>query len=204
MSRVTMEHIEARKRAILAAAQTVFARKGIQAATMAEIAELAGLSAGAIYRYYDSKEALAASCMGEGVEAMTAEWRTLVEHAADPFEAFVTIAEGAFAELEQEGAEDISRIMLEEALASSRGYDPSVTEAARRARGTVVRGLQDALQRAQDAGQLPADLDAYQLAQALLSFYYGARMARLVDPSVDTHRQLREMVKLMDHARRAC
>lgn len=203
MSRVTMEHVEARKRSILEAAQKVFARKGIQAATMAEIAELAGLSAGAIYRYYESKEALAASCMGEGVEIMTAEWRQLVEDAVDPIQAFIAISEGAFAELEQEGADDISRIMLEEALAASRGYDPGVTAASRRSRATVVAGLQGALQRAQDAGQLPRDVDCHHLGQALLSFYYGARMARLVDPSIDVHRQLQEMLKLMDHARRA-
>ena len=43
---------------ILAAAKTVFARKGYHATTIAEIAKAAKLSYGSIYWYFDSKDAL--------------------------------------------------------------------------------------------------------------------------------------------------
>lgn len=58
MTKVTQAHVDARVGAIKAAAEKVFAERGFTGATMQEIAREAGLSAGAIYRYFPSKEAL--------------------------------------------------------------------------------------------------------------------------------------------------
>lgn len=55
MPKVTAEHRQARRRQIANAAMRCFARKGFQAATMADIIEESGLSAGAIYGHYASK-----------------------------------------------------------------------------------------------------------------------------------------------------
>lgn len=49
---------EERYAAILQAALRIFATKGLQEATMDEIAQAAGLGKGTIYYYFDSKEAL--------------------------------------------------------------------------------------------------------------------------------------------------
>ncbi|MCX8102938.1 MAG: TetR/AcrR family transcriptional regulator [Candidatus Bipolaricaulota bacterium] len=49
---------EERYAAILHAALRIFATKGLQEATMDEIAQVAGLGKGTIYYYFDSKEAL--------------------------------------------------------------------------------------------------------------------------------------------------
>jgi AcrR family transcriptional regulator len=45
----------ARREAILAAAQSVFARKGFDGATIADIARAAGVASGTVYLYYESK-----------------------------------------------------------------------------------------------------------------------------------------------------
>lgn len=45
----------ARREAILAAAQTVFAKKGFDGATIADIARAAGVASGTVYLYYESK-----------------------------------------------------------------------------------------------------------------------------------------------------
>ena len=45
----------ARRDAILAAAQEVFARKGFDGATIADIASAAGVASGTVYLYYESK-----------------------------------------------------------------------------------------------------------------------------------------------------
>ena len=58
MARVTAAHVEARTNQIILAAWECFARKGYHQTTMADIAGEAGLSAGAIYRYFASKEAV--------------------------------------------------------------------------------------------------------------------------------------------------
>lgn len=51
-------HAEAQRGRILDAAQECFIGQGFHAATMAHIAETAGMSAGLIYRYFESKDAV--------------------------------------------------------------------------------------------------------------------------------------------------
>jgi AcrR family transcriptional regulator len=49
---------EGRRREIVAAAKQVFAKKGFSTTKMADVANVAGLSYGSLYSYFDSKEAL--------------------------------------------------------------------------------------------------------------------------------------------------
>lgn len=56
MPRVPAAYAEARIREITDAAYRVFARRGFAAATMQEIADEAGLSVGALYQYFKSKD----------------------------------------------------------------------------------------------------------------------------------------------------
>lgn len=65
MPRVDRSYLDARRREILVAAHRCFARRGFQATTMQDVADAVGLSVGALYRYFDGKEAL--------IEAL-AEW----------------------------------------------------------------------------------------------------------------------------------
>ncbi|WP_458689657.1 TetR/AcrR family transcriptional regulator [Nocardia tengchongensis] len=55
MPRVSADHLERRRQQILDAAQTCFARKGLHATTMQDVFAESGLSAGAVYRYFKSK-----------------------------------------------------------------------------------------------------------------------------------------------------
>ena len=58
MPKVTEEHLEARRTQILDAALACFSRNGFHQTTMHDICSEAGLSPGAVYRYFDSKEAM--------------------------------------------------------------------------------------------------------------------------------------------------
>ena len=58
MPKVTEEHKEARREQILAGAQRAFARYGYEGATVARLEEETGLSRGAIFNYFENKEAL--------------------------------------------------------------------------------------------------------------------------------------------------
>lgn len=58
MPKVTEEHKEARREQILAGAQRAFARDGYESATVARLEEETGLSRGAIFNYYENKQAL--------------------------------------------------------------------------------------------------------------------------------------------------
>ena len=141
MTRVTEAHVEARKQSILDAAKKTFARKGMQSATMAEIASEAGLSAGAIYRYYASKDVLAWACMKQGAESITATWQRMAEESDDPLEVFYRISQESFDEMKAPGAEDMTRLMVENILDAARSSDAAVIEAARDEHQIVAKGL---------------------------------------------------------------
>ncbi|MEZ0112017.1 AcrR family transcriptional regulator [Catenulispora sp. EB89] len=56
MPKVSEEHAAARREQILSAAQRCFARKGFHATSMNDVFAEAGLSAGAVYSYFRSKD----------------------------------------------------------------------------------------------------------------------------------------------------
>lgn len=61
---------EARRAQVLAAAEDCFRRKGYHAAGMAEISKTAGMSAGHIYNYFASKEAIIEAIIERNMEEM--------------------------------------------------------------------------------------------------------------------------------------
>ena len=203
MSRVTDAHIEARRTAILDAAGGLFARKGVYAATMAEIAEEAGLSAGALYRYFPSKEALAEACMDASLDRTLQEWRQTAAETADPMAAFNHLARQTFDELKLGGARDITRLWIERHLAASRTADPELLAHERALHNRVVVGLTAVLVRAAEAGQLPPELKPERIAGALFAFYLGVRQLQMMGVVEDGDELLTQVQALLDRARHA-
>ena len=70
---------EERKQQILEAAIAVFARLGFRAARMDDVAEQAGLSKGALYLYYKSKDAIIAALLQHLFAQEFKQLQTLVE-----------------------------------------------------------------------------------------------------------------------------
>ena len=65
--------IDARRRQIMDAAQSCARKSGFHGASMAEIAQTAGLSVGQIYRYFESKEAIISAIVARDM-AETRAW----------------------------------------------------------------------------------------------------------------------------------
>ena len=65
MPKVSQEHLDARRRQILDAAIECFSEQGFHRATMHDIVQRSGLSAGAIYRYFESKDELIQAIIDE-------------------------------------------------------------------------------------------------------------------------------------------
>jgi len=75
------ERAEKRMQDMLAAAGAVIAERGLEAATMTEIAARAGASIGAVYQYFPNKDALAIALRTEYGALMDERWSALAEHA---------------------------------------------------------------------------------------------------------------------------
>ncbi|HEX8647997.1 MAG TPA: TetR family transcriptional regulator [Thermoleophilaceae bacterium] len=81
MPKVTEEHLEARRRQILAAALTCFAREGFHRTTMQDIFREAELSPGAVYSYFKGKDDI--------VDAITSDAMRFASEGARAFAAAV-------------------------------------------------------------------------------------------------------------------
>lgn len=64
---------DTRRALVLDAARSVFAERGVEGASIREIARRAGYTPGAIYSYFDSKEAIYAALLAESLERLNAE-----------------------------------------------------------------------------------------------------------------------------------
>lgn len=203
MARVSDAHLEARRQSILDAAMAVFSQKGYQAATMAEVAQEAGISPGAIYRYFESKVELVHTCFKQNAEAVAEEWSRETAGAPDGLAALSLIAKSSFSELLEDGAEAHTALNLEYFLEAMRPGNEELRERVWAEREVIVNGLREVLERARSDGSLPGDIDPYLLAQALMSLYIGARVARMLNSKADIEGSLAQVQHLLDHARAA-
>lgn len=64
---------DTRRALVLDAARSVFAEKGLEGAGIREIARRAGYTPGALYSYFDSKEAIYAALLSESLDRLHAE-----------------------------------------------------------------------------------------------------------------------------------
>jgi AcrR family transcriptional regulator len=69
--RVSEDHLTARREQILVAARACFLRKGLHNTSMQDLIKEAGLSVGAVYRYFKSKDEIIAAIAGGVVGGIT-------------------------------------------------------------------------------------------------------------------------------------
>ncbi|MFI6426218.1 TetR/AcrR family transcriptional regulator [Promicromonospora sp. NPDC050880] len=73
MPRVSQAHLDTRRRQILDAARACFATRGFARTSMTDLVEASGLSTGAIYRYFRSKDEIVAATCDEAGQALPDE-----------------------------------------------------------------------------------------------------------------------------------
>lgn len=184
MARVSDAHLEARRQSILVAATKLFSQKGIAAATMAEIAAEAGISPGAIYRYFENKEELARGCMDESAESIKHAW----ENPSSVELPFSELSRLTFAELNRPDCAIDTQLFLERALIFVREGETEALAEFRAESEKVRAGILFLMER--QFGPPPPDVDVKAIAEALYGFYWGARVIKLLMPEVDTDAQL--------------
>jgi len=84
MPRVSDEHLASRRRQILDAARRRFAANGFHATSMQDLLAECGLSAGAVYRYFPSKDAMVAAIAEEAMLAIRGAFAADLEELSVP------------------------------------------------------------------------------------------------------------------------
>jgi AcrR family transcriptional regulator len=84
MPRVSQEHLDARRRQILDAARRCFVRNGFHATSMQDVLSEANLSAGAVYRYFRSKDDIIAAIAIDALAEVTSAFEDVFDTDTPP------------------------------------------------------------------------------------------------------------------------
>jgi AcrR family transcriptional regulator len=197
MARVTQAHVEARTEDILAAAVRLFGSRGIEKTTMADIAAEAGLSAGAIYRYFPGKEALLDAVFEAAVRENAANFEAAAAASTSPMAALFSIGEAV-----TRGEGKDCSMWLEAMLAGIR--DPE--HIGKRHRTVTVRiaeQIEQLLRAGQASGELDPALDAHALSLLLLAYTQGMQImvaeAQSDEPARQTMPIFRQLLRPPAH-----
>lgn len=181
MPKVTEAHLEARRQQILDASWACFARKGYHETTMQDICSESGLSPGAIYRYFASKEAILNAIHDRYDEigrAAVEEARSRKEGPLDTLEAIGETMWLSFFDdptFETTARMDIEiwpEIIRNKAMLDNRRKEMTFWR-------SVVTQL---LSEAKKLGQLKPEVDPETLAILCICAFEGLRHYRLIDP----------------------
>lgn len=184
MPRVSEAHLAARRDQILDAATARFAENGFQATGMADVILASGLSAGAVYRYFRSKDELIAAIVDRVLGQAAGRFEQLLAdgHTPEPADAVVT-AVGLIAEFADREPVDLSRVAVQAWAEALR--NPAVAAVAGNAYRTIRGYFVEVARRAQQRGRLAVDADPVQLGAALFSLVLGFVLQRLLLGDVD-------------------
>ena len=182
MPKVSEEHLGARRAQILDAAIACFAREGFHRTTMQDICRESGLSPGAVYRYFASKDDLIEAIAderhereqgflvegatgGQGLEALRILGRAFFESLADP---------------DEKRRRRLGVQVWAEAL-----RNPKIHELVRRGVDQPRAAIGGLVREAQEKGELRADLDPDSVARVVTALFQGFVLQQAWDESLE-------------------
>ncbi len=194
--RMSPAHEEARREEILEAAYRCFSARGLRNTTMKDVADEAGLSAGALYRYFEGKEALfrelATRAAGRRGAALAG-----LEEASGP-EGLASVVAGMMESLEGPGAE--RSVRLDVRLWAEALDDPDVARAVRSALASVREPVADHVRLEREAGRVPDTLDPEAVGRVVVSLLVGLELQRAHEDGGEgdrAQRAYREVVRAL-------
>jgi AcrR family transcriptional regulator len=182
----------ARRRRIVEAAELCFARSGFHGASMQEICAEAGMSPGALYRYFPSKDAIIGA-IAEDERARARQIMTGVAGPGDFTAKLVAAALRYFAEMERPGAVPLMLEVWSEGM-----RNPSVAERFACGEGHVRETFGRLAAEAAARGEIDPAVDREAAIAMLLAVGEGIAVRRAVDPALALDRIAPLLAALVD------
>jgi AcrR family transcriptional regulator len=200
MPRVSDEHLAARRLQILDAARRCFLRDGFHNTSMQDVIAEAGLSVGAVYRYFKSKNDLITE-IAEGVIGGAAEiFRELTGQEPPP--PLIDTVERALDFVDaQTGPQGAFRLALPVWAESLR--DPVLGAFIFRKYAEMRGHFVLVARRAREAGELPPDADVEAVGAVLFGMVPGYALQRMLSDGPDRKTYLDGVRTLIVHPPRA-
>lgn len=192
--RVPSAHKEQRRQTILKAAVGAFIGRGYQLTTIDDIATRAGLSVGAIYRYFPSKSAIMLALMEERLGRAPELLQRLTAGSGDPWEQ-LTRAVDVFVRAVRIRHPESTRLLLvafAEAL-----QDREVQQGLRARFAGLQEFLAEVIRRGVDSGRFRPGVDPAGVAALLLCAADGATIYASIDTPNAGVRDLRALTLSM-------
>jgi len=195
MPKVSAAHRAARRQQVLDAAAACFARQGFHRTTMQDIVHEAGLSPGAVYGYFASKDDIIEASAAE----RHAEERDLIRRAAadgDAAKILRQLAHHFLGALGKPGERDRRRMGVQiwaEAL-----RNPRLLRLVRRGIDEPLRLLTQVIRESQARGETSRELDPEATARLTIAVFHGLVLQQSWDPRVDVSRYLALTDHLLD------
>jgi TetR/AcrR family transcriptional repressor of uid operon len=179
-----------RRTEILDAAERCFARSGFHRASMQDICGEAKMSAGNLYRYFPSKEALIAGIC-ERNRADAVESFSLVDAAPDFFDGLASLARY---HLVDRSNDDVA--LCAEIMAESRRH-PEICKLYQTIEDDIKNRIAAMLKSAAERGEIRDDVDVDAAASVLMVLGDGMSWRRSVDPKFDAETALPMILKMV-------
>lgn len=181
---------EERRARILDAAERCFARAGFHRTTMQDICKEAGVSPGALYIWFSSKEALIAGIAARNRDEVLASFAMLAEA-----EDFVAGMAGVLEQCILNQPHGKSVLCVEIGAEATR--NPAVAETLNRFDETVCAALKEILDKAEREGRIRPSMPIEDLVQAMHVIADGLFWRRAVQPDFDAQSAGRALLALV-------
>lgn len=182
-----------RNAAILQAALACFARAGYQSTTNQDVATRAGVTTGALYHYFDSKEDLYVAVF-ESVEAKIFEtYRTRTAEIDDFYEVIDTVLDASV----QINREDSSIAAFWINLEHEARRHPELAPLAQRQRADSIGFWRAAVERGRVSGSIAPAVDDETTVHVITSLIGGLSRMSVISFDLDQHRRAAEAIKLL-------
>ena len=191
MPKLKPEVQQARREHILDAAEKCFARSGFHRTSIHDICRQASVSPGALYVYFDSKEALIAG-ISERDRAEFAERLSALSAVPDFMSALQQLGEQYFLE----DPADMHRMCIDIGLESTR--NPRVGEIHQRFDRFIVESFEKLFQKLKDEGRIKPALDIPTVAKVFMVISDGMFWRRAVDPDFQPQTVMPAVLQLIE------
>jgi AcrR family transcriptional regulator len=184
MPRITAERREAKRAQIVAAARRCFSRDGFHQTSMPDIAAEAGVSAGAPYRYFASKDEIILALAEDAFRLVFDPVEQLIAVSAAPSVADLVAASLTALSVETVVDSAGRAVPVEELLRCAvQTWSEVLRNDAVRSRAlegfeSVRRSIADALRRGQTAGAVPFAMDPERGARVVMGLLHGFLLQR--------------------------
>jgi AcrR family transcriptional regulator len=193
--KVSEEHLKERRRQIMEAALACFSRQGFHRTTMQDIVGESGLSAGAFYRYFESKEAIVAA-LAEEHHRSEAATLAGVDTAADATQALADLIQTSLGRLDDDNERRWRRVTVQ--LWAEALRDPRIMEVVRSGLDGPIDTVAEVVARGQREGTLPRGLDPHATARVCAAIFQGLVVQQAWEPDLDVSAYMESVLGILE------